>query len=174
MSRGMRTGSGSFRSVRRAVAVAATAGTALIVSGTAYAFYTTNADGQGSASTANPGTQFTVTSDGIATGRLYPGAKVDLKLTLTNTGSHAIRVTNLIEALNVVPTAKTGANANACDAADLSIVGKTLSGSSYDLAVGASRSVTIANAVAMGTGAESDCQGVGFTLPVTLTGQFAG
>ncbi len=133
-----------------------------LMAGVAFAAWT--ADGTGSANararTAAPLTVTAVT--GAAD--LYPGFNDgDLHFTLTNTNPYPVTFTAM------TPGAITSSSPSACPTSNLTV--DTASGLSLPVSAGAtSGTLSIADVVNLASNAPDGCQGVTFTVAVTLTG----
>ena len=133
-----------------------------LIAGVAFAAWT--ADGTGSANararTAAPITVTAVTG----TADLYPGfTDGDLSFTLTNTNPYPVTFSAM------TPGAITSSSPVACPSSNLTV--DTASGLSLPVAANAtSGTQSIADVVTLDSRAPDGCQGVTFTVAVTLTG----
>jgi hypothetical protein len=128
------------------------------------AFATWTADGSGSAN-ARARTATTVTVNAVTgAADLYPGFDDgDLHLSLTNANPYPITFTAM------TPGAITSSNPTGCPASNLTV--DATSGLSLPVAAGAtSGTQTIADVVNLATSAPDGCQGVTFTVALSLTG----
>ncbi|CAA9338957.1 MAG: hypothetical protein AVDCRST_MAG72-685 [uncultured Nocardioidaceae bacterium] len=146
---------------RAAVTVALTIG-ALFV-GVAFASWTADGTGSGSAK-ATSAVSSTVTAD-TASADLYPGfTDGDLYFKVNNPNPYAVRFTAM------TPGAVTSSDPTGCPASNITVASK--SGLTIDVPANTSTAVskTVTDAVSMAGGAPNGCQGVTFTVAVTLSG----
>lgn len=136
--------------------------TALVAGGgAAWALWSANGTGSGRA-TALTAQSITVTA-AAGPASLYPGATDgDVTFTLTNPNPYPVQFTAM--------TAGAITTSNpACAASNISVVPAT--GLTLTVAANATSALqTISNVVSMGAGAPDACQGVDFTIALTLTG----
>ena len=133
-----------------------------LMAGVAFAAWT--ADGTGSANArARTATSITVTAV-TGTADLYPGfTNGDLSFTLTNSNPYPVTFTSM------TPGAITSGSPTACPSSNLTV--DTASGLSLPVAADAtSATQSIADVVNLASTAPDGCQGVTFTVAVTLTG----
>lgn len=134
----------------------------VVVGGTAAALWSANAagNGQARAATAQP----IVVNAATGAADLYPGFTTgDVYFTLTNPNPYPVEFTAMVPGLVV------SSNPTACPASNVSVVGATaLTLTAAANATSASR--TIADVVSMASTAPDGCQGVTFTIAMTLTG----
>lgn len=139
----------------------ATAAT-LLGAGSAFAYFSaTNTTGSGSATTASA-PSITVSHPTLSAS-LYPGASVDLTVTLTNNSNQAWAITGLMQ--NGTPT-----GGGACSGSNVNVTG-TYTFPATTVAANSSTSVTFTGAVTMRTTAPSTCQTQSFNVPVSVTGK---
>jgi hypothetical protein len=133
--------------------------------GTAYGFWTAIGGGSGAAATAAP---VPVTlSPATPTTELFPGGQSAVTLVVTNPNPFVVR----IRELTLDPSEGTGgfavdAGHAGCDVSTLSFTTQT-SGWNIPARVGivdGSLSISLANALAMGSAAANACQGANFTV----------
>ena len=150
------------RKLKRKVAMLGLAAVIVAAAGTAYALWSSTGSGPGRAE-AIEAQSITVTA---ATGAadLYPGfAGGDVHFTLTNPNPYPVTFTSM------APGAITSSNPGSC-AASLVTVDPA---SGLGLTVGAGQTTgtqSIADVVALDASAPDGCQGVSFTIQLTLTG----
>jgi hypothetical protein len=151
----------SRRIGKKATVIAVVLGV-MLVAGVAFAAWTANGSGSG---TAKALTAQTVTVNAVTgTADLYPGSNGKVSFTLTNSNPYSITFTNA-----TVGTITSGDPTN-CPASNVTANGP-FSGLSLQVGANAtSGTLTIANAVAMAHSAPDGCQGVSFTAALTLTG----
>lgn len=139
-------------------------GAAVTLIGGGAAFATWSAGGTGpSQARALTAQSITVTS-ATATADLYPGfSNGDVSFSLTNPNPYPVTLTAM------TPGAVTSSNPSACPATNVTVSPAT----GLSLAVGAGATATdqtIADVVAMATSAPDGCQGVTFTISLSLSG----
>lgn len=147
---------------RNKVAALVIALTVMLTAGLAVALWTANGTGSGNARALTAQTVTVNATTGTAD--LYPGfTGGDVHFTLTNSNPYAVTFDSM------TPGAITSSNPGACPAANVSASSAT----GLSLPVGAnatSGAQSIANVVSMDSGAPDGCQGVTFTIALTLTG----
>ena len=147
---------------RNKVAALVIALTVMLTAGLAVALWTANGTGSGNARALTAQTITVNATTGTAD--LYPGfTGGDVHFTLTNTNPYAVTFDSM------TPGAITSSNPGACPASNVTASSAT----GLSLPVGAnatSGAQSIANVVAMGSSAPDGCQGVTFTIALTLTG----
>lgn len=147
---------------RRKKIAAVAAATALVAGGgVAFAAWSASGSGSGSATALTAQTITVNAATGAAS--LYPGATDgDVSFTLTNTNPYPVQFTAM------TPGAITSSNP-ACASSNITVAPAT----GLALNVGAnatSGTLTIPNVVTMAFAAPDACQGVTFTIALTLTG----
>jgi len=150
-------------------AVALIVAAVAILGGTAYALWSSSAQGSGNAKAL---TAVTVTVNAVTgTADLYPGGPAGkVFFTLTNTNPYAITFDKLTAA-SVSGVSGGIGGSPACATTDVSLATLPITGLS--LAVGAnstSGTLSIPSVVSMSASAPDACQGALFTLSLTLTG----
>lgn len=148
---------------RLATVAVGTAAAVVLVAGIASAYYLTAIapTGTGGATTAGGTLTLAVTSS--STAGLYPGGPAgSVTITVTNPFSRPVSVTALTVGTPVV----TGAAG--CTDADLTVTAPS-TGLPFTV-TGTSAEKTFDGVVAMGTDAQSACQGATITVPFTVTG----
>jgi hypothetical protein len=135
---------------------------ALIGGSMAYALWTANGTGSGSAK-ALTAQQITVNAS-TGTADLYPGfTGGKVFFTLTNPNPYAVTMTNMTSG------AITSSDPTNCPASNVTV--GTASGLSLAAAANStSAQQSISNVVSMAAGAPDGCQGVTFTVALTLSG----
>jgi hypothetical protein len=139
----------------------------LLAGSVAFAWWTAGGTGNGYAKAATASPLTTVDVSASTTADLYPGGTGTLKIQIHNPNTYAVTVQS-ITATGV----GTSGNA-ACDAANTVSMVAPLTGLSISVPAGGNSTVqTFNNAVAMnfGTTADNSCQGLTFSIPVSLTG----
>lgn len=151
-----------FRGKRKFVIIAAGTAAAVAAAGAAYAMWSGNGSGSGS-SKALTATTVTVNA-GTATADLYPGfAGGDLSFTLTNTNPYPITFSAM------TPGTITSSAPAACPASNLTVSSPTgLSILSPANSTGVAASIT--DVATLASAAPDGCQGVTFTVALSLTG----
>ncbi len=146
---------------RTAVTAALTAGA--LCMGVAFAVWTSSGSGSGSAK-ALSAVNSTVTAE-TGTADLYPGfTGGDLFFTVNNPNPYPVRFTSM------TPSTVTSSNETACPATHVTVASK--SGLTIDVPANTSTAVsrTIADAVTLAGAAPDGCQGVTFTVSLSLSG----
>ena len=147
---------------RRNKAIVAFAAITALSTGAVFALWSAGGTGpaQAKALTAQ---SITVTA-ATATADLYPGFTAgDLFFTLTNPNPYAVTMTSMTAGT------VTSSNAGACPASNVTVA----AASGLTLAVGAnatSSTLSIVDVVSMAAAAPDGCQGVTFTVALTLSG----
>jgi len=138
-------------------------GATLLAAGATYAYFRSTGSGSSSATTAS--TSALSLSPGTPTAQLYPGGQADVILTVNNPNSASIRVGSLAlnTGLGTAGFAVDGGHSG-CGLAQLSFTTQTNGGSGWTVAGNGSLSVTLTNALSMGTAAANACQGASFTV----------
>ncbi|HEX2784577.1 MAG TPA: hypothetical protein VHN36_13410 [Ilumatobacteraceae bacterium] len=133
-----------------------------LVGAAAYALWTSTGTGGAGAKALTAQTITVSASSGTAD--LYPGfTQGDLFFTSANTNPYPVTFTSM------TPGSITSSDQTNCPAANVSVV--SASGLSIVVPAGATASPgTVANVVTMAAGAPDGCQGVVFTISLTLTG----
>ncbi len=138
----------------------------LLVAGVAFAAWTANGTGSGTAKALNAQTVTIVADTGTAD--LYPGSTGNVYFKLTNTNPYAITFDKLTAA-----SVTSSSDEINCPNANLSINSAITLPLTVSLPVGASTTSaqeSIANLVKLDHGAPDGCQGKSFTISLTLTG----
>jgi hypothetical protein len=135
--------------------------TIIFSSGVALAFWTAGGTGSGTAA-ATTAIALT-TSTATPTAQLYPGGTGDAKVTINNTNSYAVTVTDIVGG-----TITGSSGVGTCTTTGVTFTNQHLLTS----VVGAhgSATLTLAGAVSMSNASDDGCQGAVFTIPVTITG----
>jgi hypothetical protein len=141
---------------------------ALAGAGAASAFWRGSGTGAGSGSA---GTTLPVTlSPGSPTATLFPGGLTDVVLTVTNPNPYSVRLGSLaLDTGQGTGGFAVDAGHAGCSLSTLSFTTQTNGGAGWTVpgrvgAVDGTVSVTLANALAMGTGAANACQGASYTV----------
>lgn len=130
----------------------------------AFAAWTTNGTGDGSARATSAQALTTVDVSATTPATLYPGATGDLRLRINNPNPYPVRVTAV--AGNGTITSDAGAACNA----STGVTFTNQTGLTLDVAANTASTFTLSGAVAMSNASHTSCQGAVFTVPVTLTG----
>lgn len=146
-----------------AVAAAIVVGATTV--GIAFAAWTTNGTGSGSAKATDAIDLTTVDASASTTAQLYPGGSGDLEITIQNDNPYPVRVTDINNAAVGSITSNKGA---ACDAS----TGVTFDDTSgtFDVPANSTASFTLTGTVHMSNASDTTCQGAVFTIPVDLLG----
>lgn len=146
---------------RRLKIIASAVFALLVVSGAAVAYWSTSGSGTGSAQAGNLTVSVaTLGPADNATKLLVPGGTADAIVKVTNSNTYAITVMSVVG--NGAITASAGCTTPAVTFANQPILTVAVPAST-------TQTVTLANAVSMGTTSSSDCQGAKFSIPVTVT-----
>ena len=135
----------------------------LVVAGAAVAYWRTA--GGGSAAATSATTSALTLSPATPTAQLYPGGQATVVLTVTNPNPATIRVGSL--ALDTSQGSSgfgVDAGHSGCALPTLSFAAQTNGGAGWTVSGSGTLSVTLANALSMGTGAANACQGAAFTV----------
>ena len=147
---------------RRNKGIVAFAAFTALSTGMAYALWSAGGTGPGQAK-ALTAQSITVTA-ATATADLYPGFTAgDVFFTLTNPNPYAVTMTSM------TPGTVTSSNPGTCPASNVTVA----AASGLSLAVGAnatSSTLSIVDVVSMAIAAPDGCQGVTFTVALTLSG----
>jgi len=150
-----------MKGIKKKIAAVGIAGVTLVGVGTAYALWT--ADGTGSGSSKALTAQSVTVSATTPTADLYPGfTQGDVFFTLTNNNPYAITFTSM-----TAGTVTSSDEAN-CPASNVTVAGA--SGLSIAAPAGGPTAASIADVVSMASAAPDACQGVTFTIGLTLSG----
>lgn len=136
--------------------------TVVLTAGLAVALWTSNGSGSGTARSLSAQTVTVNATTGAAD--LYPGfAGGDAHFTLTNANPYAIQFTDMTSG------AITSSNPGACPASNLTVAPS--SGLTLNVAANTtSGAQSIADVVTLASAAPDGCQGVTFTIALSLTG----
>ncbi|MCA1844285.1 MAG: hypothetical protein LC792_14075 [Actinobacteria bacterium] len=151
-----------FRGKRKFIVIGAVGVAGIVAAGTAYALWTANGSGSGSSKALSAQAITVTASTGAAD--LYPGfTGGDLSFTLSNPNPYPVTFTSL------VPGSVSSSNTGACAASNVSVTNPVTV--NLSVAAGATNvPFTVSDVVSMASGALDGCQGITFTVPVTLTG----
>lgn len=152
------------RRKRLAFIIGGVVGAVALTGGIALALWDATGSGFGSAK-ARTAVALTITAAVSPTADLYPGGSGALQFTVTNTNPYSVTLTNF-----ATSTITSGDQTN-CAASNVSATTSGTLGAS--IVVGANATSTaqsLAGLVQMGGGAPNLCQGVTFTITMTLTG----
>ena len=131
----------------------------------ATAAWLTSGTGNGSAKADTAKTLTLGDASSSAVAQLYPGAKGDLKVKVTNPNSFPVQLTSI--AGNGTITSDKG---SACDATTgVSYTAPAdVSSATYKFAAGETKTLSLTDAVAMSNASDDACQGATFTVPVKI------
>ena len=146
----------------RKIFVAGGVAAGLLASGVAFAAWT--ADGTGTGSAGATTAEALTTSVATASAELYPGGTGDVKVTINNPNDYAVNVTSI-----------SGNGTITDDKAACTVTGVTFANQTgtWNVAANGSSTVTLADAASMSNASDDGCQGAVFTIPVTLAGASA-
>jgi hypothetical protein len=150
---------------KKKVAILAGALAALLAVGVAFATWTATGTGSGRA-TAITAQALTVTAS-TGTADLYPGfTQGDLYFTVTNPNPYGVDLTNFTSG------AVTSSDQANCPASNVTVTGSgTITPTLHVNGNTTTAQTSIPNIVTMALAAPDGCQGVQFTVALTLTGQ---
>jgi hypothetical protein len=150
------------RRLRRTGLVLGLSAAVVVVGATsAAAYWKASGSGSGTAKTGT-GAAISFTTTGTVP-LLYPTGTFDLALTVTRNATKTITIQTL------TPGTVVSASPSTCPASWVTVATKT--GLSLAVANGSgTANVTVPAVVSMGAAAPTACQGVSFTIPITLTG----
>ncbi len=153
------------RRTRRPLTLLLTAAT-LLVGGVAAAYWSTT--GGGSATAATGTTSPLTLTPATPTAQLFPGGQTAVVLTVTNPNAGPVRVGSLAldTSQGTAGFAVDGAHSG-CGLAPLSFAPQTNGGAGWTVPGSGVLSVTLAQALSMGTGAANACQGAAFSVYLT-------
>lgn len=158
---------------KRFVRIAVAAVVGLTIAGAAaYAAWSVNGTGHGSASAATA-QNLTLTA-GTPSGSLYPGASADVDTSAANANPFPVHVGSV-----ALDTSKgqdgfdVDAGHSGCNLSSLSFATATNGGSGWDIPAGSSTDIDATGSIAMDSSANDFCQGATFTVYLTATAQSA-
>jgi hypothetical protein len=147
----------------------ASAAVGLLIAGTvAYAAWTVNGSGTGTASAT---TALNLTfSGGSPSGTLYPGASADVDTSVSNPNPFTVHVSTVsIDTTQGTNGFGVDAGHSGCNLSALSFTAATNGGSGWNVPATSSVDVDAAGAIAMSGAANDACQGATFTVYLTAT-----
>ena len=157
------------RTGRRGAVVAAGVAASLLFGGSAYAFFTTNGSGSGTAQVGLGKTVKSVTATATS-GLVYPSTTYKGTLHLTLTATVNAKVTGVARDPGRAITVSGGLGGTpACAGSDITLSPAT--GLNINLTANTPLTTSIPGVVAMSINAPNSCQGAIFTIPVILTAQ---
>jgi hypothetical protein len=140
----------------------------LVVGSLAYAAWTVNGSGTGSASAASA-VNLALTP-GSPSDALYPGAAGDVATSIANPNPFPVHVTSIsLDSGQGSGGFAVDGGHSACNINTLSFSAQTNGGSGWDIPANGSIDVDAADAIAMGSGANDSCQGAAFTVYLTAS-----
>lgn len=135
-----------------------------LIAGVAYGYFRSGGSGTGSAGTGSA-VNVTVTA-ATAANDLFPGHAGTVKFTLKNTNPFTTNFTS------VKTVSVSSGNETACPAANILVATLPYSISTISVASGQTTATkTISGLISMSSTAPSTCQGMSFTVALTLSGQ---
>jgi hypothetical protein len=138
--------------------------------GSAYAFWSANGSGTGSATAGSAsGVNGNVTTVSSSSSLLVPGGSVPLVVNVHNPNSFAVKISAVTLTNNQVPSSVGGSpkNSTTCTAAASAVTlnsAASQSGLTQSITAGGDATVSLTNAVSMGTGSDDGCQNASFTF----------
>ena len=148
--------------IRKALVATGVVVGAAFVTNVAFAAWTSNGTGSGSAQ-ATSAVALTTTA-AATTAQLFPGGSGDLKITVKNDNGYPVRVTDVAGGATI-----TSDKGSACDAS----TGVTFTDQhtqALDVPANSSATFTLAGVMHMSNASDNSCQGAVFTIPVSLAG----
>ena len=148
---------------RRRFVVPLACGGVLLAAGAAYGYLRGTGSGSSSASSATVSAMSL--SPATPTAQLYPGGQADVVLTVTNTNAARIKIGSLaLDTSQGTSGFAVDGGHSGCGLGQLSLSTQTNGGSGWTVNANATLSVTLTNALSMGTAAANACQGASFTV----------
>jgi hypothetical protein len=154
---------------KRLVRTAVSAAVGLMIAGTvAYAAWTVNGSGTGSAS-ATSAVNLTLTP-GSPSGALFPNGSADVATSVANSNPFPVHVSSIaLDTGQGTSGFDVDGGHSGCNLGSLSFTTATNGGSGWDIPAGSSVDVDAASAIAMSGAANDSCQGATFTVHLTAT-----
>ena len=154
---------------KRLVRWSASAAVGLLIAGSvAYAAWTVNGSGTGSAS-ATSAVGLTLTA-GSPSGLLYPGGSADVDSSVSNSNPFPVHVSSVsLDTSQGTNGFDVDAGHSGCNLSSLSFTTATNGGAGWDIPASSSVGVDAAGAIAMSSAANDSCQGATFTVHLTAT-----
>ncbi|HZE66133.1 MAG TPA: hypothetical protein VE081_05845 [Sporichthyaceae bacterium] len=135
--------------------------TVIVSAGSAAAYWRTSGSGRSTAATSTL-SDITFTTVGTVSATLFPSTTAGLSLTVTKNATKTITIQNL------TPGTVVSSNPTGCPASSITVASKSLN---QTIASGSGTvTFSVSSVVTMIAGAPNACQGVSFTIPITLTG----
>jgi hypothetical protein len=136
---------------------------ALVAAATAGAFWTLHGTGAGTLS-AQTVASVTLTP-GTPTTDLYPGVSGDISVSIANGNTYQAFVGSLaLDTSRGTNGFSVDSGHSGCDVAALSYTPQSNGGAGWFVPTGSTLDLDLANAVSLGTGAATECQGATFTV----------
>ena len=156
---------------RTAVLAIATGAAIVVTTGTASAYWGTSGAGRGTARTTNP--NWLTVDPGTPSTALVPGGTADVTVVIGNPTDAPMLVTSVTTPAGAAPGFSDPALIQlvaGCNSAHSGVTAVRTSArpAAFVIAPHGSYTVTLANAVTMGTGSDNSCQGVFFAVAVTV------
>lgn len=154
---------------KRLVRWSASAAVGLLIAGSvAYAAWTVNGSGTGTAS-ATSAVDLTLTV-GAPSGALYPGGSADVDSSVSNSNPFPVHVSSVtLDTSQGTNGFDVDAGHSGCNLSSLSFTTATNGGAGWDIPASSSVDVDAAGAIAMSSAANDSCQGATFTVHLTAT-----
>jgi Putative metal-binding motif len=154
------------RTLRRKIIVGAALAGGASIAGLAFAEWLASGTGEGYAKSRTA--QALTTESVTASESLYPGGTGDLVIRIHNPNPFPATLTS------VTPNGAITSDNPACDAGGHGVTFTGVSGLSDVIDANASTNVTLVGALSMAPSSANECQGVTFTVPVSLNGGSGG
>lgn len=140
----------------------------LVVSAVAYAAWTSNGSGTG---TATAGTASGVTlSNGTAGTLLVPNGSADVATVVANPNAYNVQVSSIaLDTSQGTNGFSVDAGHSACNLSSLSFTTQTNGGSGWTVNANGNLNVDLTGAISMSNAADDSCQGAAFTVYLTAT-----
>ncbi len=141
---------------------------ALVVSAVAFAAWTSNGSGTG---TATAGTASGVTlSNGTASTLLVPNGSADVATVVANPNAYNVQVSSIaLDTTQGTNGFSVDAGHSGCDLSSLSFTTQTNGGSGWTVNASGNLNVDLTGAISMSNAANDSCQGATFTVYLTAT-----
>ncbi|HVV37902.1 MAG TPA: hypothetical protein VHC63_14935 [Acidimicrobiales bacterium] len=153
--------------MKRKLSVIAAASVAFAATGVAFAAWTASGAGSGYTKARTAQALSTVDVSATTTAQLYPGGSGDVLVRIANPNPYDVVVTGIAQ----TASASISSGNATCDNSN-SVTYSDQTGT-WTVPAGGESTVTLTGAAAMSTASVDACQGLVFTIPVTLSGHSA-